>query len=271
MLACAIASLALLRAPPLRADGQRVARSAIHMATSAEPKKASAFGTFMASKSMKMTTIKKGAKPKLRGKRLPPSMLELTGKFKKQYAKQDLEVLWAAMLKIYGSQQLAEQAARDNPQILNPSYSFCNTMLASADVLNNMMSKEEALEVMTNNPAVLQCGPSLDTLGPDEIKGFASIRALGNKIPESARNFLLIATLLFTLFPVAAQNNPALQDSWLLSLSKPLVGTLFAVLIEGSRIVIVGSIIKSSVGGSEQEKEAIEKAKQSERRRMGKA
>ncbi len=67
MLACAIASLALLRAPPLRADGQRVARSAIHMATSAEPKKASAFGTFMASKSMKMTTIKKGAKPKLRG------------------------------------------------------------------------------------------------------------------------------------------------------------------------------------------------------------
>ena len=143
MLACAIASLALLRAPPLRADGQRVARSAIHMATSTEPKKSSAFGTFMASKSMKMTTIKKGAKPKLRGKRLPPSMLELTGKFKKQYAKQDIEVLWAAMLKIYGSQQLAEQAARDNPQILNPSYSFCNTMLASADVLNNMMSKEE--------------------------------------------------------------------------------------------------------------------------------
>ena len=85
------------------------------------------------------------------------------------------------------------------------------------------------------NPAVLQCGPALDTLGrehvesaprghapllppccclavplasrpgqgpfgaglsprlshacagPDEIKGFANIRALGNKIPESAR------------------------------------------------------------------------------------
>ena len=54
------------------------------------------------------------------------------------------QVLWAALLKIYGSQQAAEQAARDNPQILNPSYSFCNTMLASADVLNNMMSKEEA-------------------------------------------------------------------------------------------------------------------------------
>jgi hypothetical protein len=171
------------------------------------------YGGWMASNSMKMTTQPKGAKPKLRGKRLPPAMLELTGKFKKQYAKQDIEVLWAAMLKIYGSQQLAEQAARDNPQILNPSYSFCNTMLASADVLNNMMSKEEvspshagpaplctallilaltlttverggtspptpsaplrplqALEVMTNNPAVLQCGPSLDTLGREHVE-----------------------------------------------------------------------------------------------------
>jgi hypothetical protein len=49
------------------------------------------------------------------------------------------------------------------------------------------------------------------------------------------------------------------------------VGTLFAVLIEGSRIVIVGSIIKAQVGGSDQDKKAIERAKQSERRRMGKA
>merc|ERR1711957_856194 len=81
-------------------------------------------------------------------------------------------------------------------------------------------------------------------------------------IPDSARNFLLIALLLFTLFPVAAQNNPALQDSWLLSLSKPLVGTLFAVLIEGSRIVIVGSILKSQVGGSDKDKEALDNGRQ---------
>ena len=57
----------------------------------------------------------------------------------------------------------------------------------------------------------------------------------------------------------------------MLSLSKPLVGTLFAVLIEGSRIVIVDSILKQNVLGSEQEKEAMQRAKQSERRRMGKA
>ena len=95
MLACAIASLALLRAPPLRADSHLRARSAIQMATSV-PKK-SAFGTFMEQNSMKMTTVKKGAKPKLRPRKLPPAMLEVTGKFKKQYAKQDIEVCAATL------------------------------------------------------------------------------------------------------------------------------------------------------------------------------
>ena len=46
---------------------------------------------------MKMTTVKKGAKPKLRPRKLPPAMLELTGKFKKQYAKQDIEVCAATL------------------------------------------------------------------------------------------------------------------------------------------------------------------------------
>ena len=44
-------------------------------------------------------------------------------------------------------------------------YSFTNTMLSSRDVLYGMFEKEEALDVMLKNPAVLQCGPSLDTLG----------------------------------------------------------------------------------------------------------
>jgi len=219
----------------------------------------------------KMAVVKKGQAPKLRGKRLSPNALEVTQGFKREYAKKDVEVLWAALLKIYGSQVAAEAAAKANPQILNPSYSFCNTMLESERVLVDMMGREEAMEVMTKNPAVLQCGPSLDTLGPDEIKGFANIRALGNRIPDSARGIVISAFFAFLLFPVVATNNPALQDSPLLELSKPLVGTVFAILIEGSRIIIVGSILKSKVAGSEKEKAAIERASASERRRMGKA
>ena len=138
----AVASLALLRAPPLRlADGLGAVRSAVHMATSVEAKKEPLWAR------NKMSVVSKNTKPRLRGKRLSPAMIELTGRFKKQYQAKDLEVLWAALVKIYGSQQLAEQAAIDNPQILNPSYSFCNTMLASAEVLENMMSREEARPV----------------------------------------------------------------------------------------------------------------------------
>jgi len=213
----------------------------------------------------KMPAMKKNVAPKLRGTRLPPSMVELTSKFKKTYPTKDLEVLWATLIKCYGNAQLAEQAANTNPQIINPSYSFCNTMLASQKVLVDMMGKEEALDVMLKNPAVLQCGPSLDTLGPDEIKGFANLRSLGNSIPEAARGWLLSATIAFVLFPVIAQYNEDLSSSFAMNLVKPLVGIFFGIAIEGSRILIVGTIVKAKMSGDER----IKIAEENERRRMG--
>jgi len=178
--------------------------------------------------------------------------------------------LWGAALACYGSETLASQAVRDNRQIINPSYSFCNTMLSSRDVLFDMLGREEALDVMVKNPAVLQCGPSLDTLGPDEIKGFANIRSIGNRIPENVRGPALSFLVALVLLPVLAQNVEGLQDSALLNVVKPLVGILFAVLIEGSRIAIVGTIVKAKVSNDERAKVAIEKAEAAERRRMGK-
>ena len=58
-------------------------------------------------------------------------------------------------------------------------------MLASRDVLFEMMDKEEAIEVMCLNPAVLQCGPSLELSGASEIKALARLRALGNQLLPS--------------------------------------------------------------------------------------
>ena len=53
---------------------------------------------------------------------------------------------------------------------------------------DTMMSEEEALEVMLLNPAVLQCGPSLDLLGASEIRNFARLRSAGNAlVPPQAR------------------------------------------------------------------------------------
>lgn len=186
-----------------------------------------------------------------------------------------------------------------NPQILNPSYSFCNTLIDSKDVLFNMMGKEEAMDVMLKNPAVLTCGPSLDTLGPDEagrsrgsnitawalpcrphaeltaalespntrqIKGFANLRSLGNRIPEAARGLALVLLFTFVLYPILAVNNDALQDSWITQVTKVGNGILFAILVEGSRIVIVGTIVKGKMSGDER----YAKAQENEKRRMGK-
>jgi len=211
---------------------------------------------------MKMTKIT--TKINVRPVRLPSEVLEITARFKKEYPQKDLEVLWGTLLKVYGSADLAAAAAKTNPQIMNPSYTFSNTVFASRQVLLDMMGEEEALDVMMKNPAVLQCGPSLDTLGPDEIKGFANIRSLGTRLfPEEVRGVALSALLLFTLYPLLAIRVPELEAS--ADIVKPLVGVLFAVLIEGSRIVIVGTILKAKVSGDER----IKKAAENEARRMG--
>lgn len=140
-------------------------------------------------------------------------------------------------------------------------------MLSSRDVLFDMMGKEEALEVMLKNPAVLQCGPSLDTLGPDEIKGFANLRNFfNNLIPSNLQGPAIALTLLFVTFPIFAVNNPYLADSDLTNLVKPIVGILFAIAIEGSRLLIVGTIVKGKMSGDER----LKKAEEAEARRMGK-
>ena len=67
------------------------------------------------------------------------------------------------------------------------------------------MPAEDALEVMLLNPAVLQCGPTLELLGASEIKAFARLRAAGNKlVPADARGAVLSALLACVVFTIGA-------------------------------------------------------------------
>ena len=135
----------------------------------------------------KMRSMKKEP-PKVRGVKLVPNARAITEGFAVSYPERELELLWGALLKVYGDEAKALQAARDNPQILNPAYSFCNTILESKRMLVRVMSEAEALEVMQQNPAVLQCGPTLEALGAGEIKAFAQLRGAGNTlIPQQVR------------------------------------------------------------------------------------
>ena len=195
-------------------------------------------------KGKKMRTIKKEA-PKVKGVRLTPRAAEVARTFKSSPATRDVELLWGALLACYGSRELVEQAVQDNPQILNPAYSFPNTILESKRVMRTVMAEEEALEVMRLNPAVLQCGPSLDDLGAAEIKSFAYARSLGNSlIPPAARPVLLgilIVLFTFTLAGTGADDlAPELRE--LLDVLRPVLG----VLLGGSFIFTAYAAARSN-------------------------
>ena len=69
-----------------------------------------------------------------------------------------LQVLKAA----YGSEARALQAVQQNPTILNPAYTSPPGLVSrSKAALVEVLGEEGALEVMLQNPAVLQCGESL--------------------------------------------------------------------------------------------------------------
>ena len=56
-----------------------------------------------------------------------------------------------------------------------------------------------------------------------------------------------------------------LSGSFAINLIKPLVGIFFGIAIEGSRLLIVGTIVKAKMSGDER----IKIAEENERRRMG--
>lgn len=167
----------------------------------------------------------KQAPPRIRGRTLSPQALTVAGTFKNKYTPKELEVLWAALIKCYGSESLAVQAVQDNPQMLNPSYSFCNTMLDSKEALLSVMSQAEALEVMRQNPAVLQCGPSLEMLGAAEIQGFARARKFGNTFVPAQAVVPALGVLLAAIATAIAFQG---SDNAVLQVLRPLLGTVLA-------------------------------------------
>jgi hypothetical protein len=175
----------------------------------------------------RMRSVDRSAPPRVKRRRLAPEANRVVQGFSREYEQQEVELLWAALLKCYGSQQRALGAIRLNPQMINPSYSFCNTLIESRDALESVMGKAEALEVMELNPAVLQCGPSLQTLGASEIKSMARVRSAGNRIiPQEARAPAVAIFVAAIAFVVAANSQHGTDPdiAALVASLKPLIG-----------------------------------------------
>ena len=229
-------------APPLRSPSPRAAfvvpeLSANPMSLVAVGFSTSWFLSITSSSFRESELVQKGGKlrsmkiepPKCRPKALSPEAAAITQTFQRKYSKKDVEYLWSALNECYGSSELALQAAKDNPQMLNPAYSFPNTMLESKKVLRNVLSAEEALEVMVLNPAVLQCGPTLEPLGAAEIRAVAQLRNAGNAmILPQLRPVALGAFLLLVAATVLLSGSENAEVLAVLDVVKPLLGTLLA-------------------------------------------
>lgn len=191
---------------------------------------------FVQKSGAQMKRVKKEA-PKCRSQKLTPAALAIVGEFKKDYPAKELEFLWGALVKVYGSKDRALAGATANPQILNPSYTFPNTVLESKAQLLRVMSEAEAQEVMAKNPAVLQCGPSLDLFGTDEIRMIAEMRSMGNTmVPAAVRPplvGLLVASVALTI--VSAQGDASSPElASLVGALKPLLAVSFGTIFAGA-------------------------------------
>lgn len=186
--------------------------------------------------------------------RPPAAVLDISSAtFVSEYDDVEINALWAAVRRCYGDEALAIEAVRRQPYLLNPSYTWPPPLLSrsKAALVDVLGSEEETLEVMMRNPAVLQCGaPGILELGSGEIKLFANLRFYGSQVPPkvAAASGLGFGGLVFlSIFGAAMDVESQAKLEPLLAIAKPLLGLVFALAIEGSRVAIVGSVVQGQV------------------------
>ena len=69
-------------------------------------------------------------------------------------------VLWSRLLRIYPTEEAALSAVIRNSALVMPYLNKPAYIDGSWRVLLSMMSREEALEVITKNPGILSCDPA---------------------------------------------------------------------------------------------------------------
>ena len=160
-------------------------------------------------------------------KALPTAVQEVVdARFKKSYPAADVQALWQVLRRAYGNEDNALQAVRQNPTILNPSYTNPPGLVTrSKAALVEVLGEEEALEVMLQNPAVLQCGADLSKQPADQIKSFAGFRSTIDKLPDQAPLYALCLTAVLLAVAIGGKNGALPADA---DAAVEGVGQLFA-------------------------------------------
>ena len=94
--------------------------------------------------------------------------------------------------------------------------------------------EQEALDIILQNPAILQCGKGLSNQRADEIKSFARMRSFADRVPPSISQGILVLVLSTVLLNIvlSKSDDPAVLD--LLAVLKPAIGATFALAFLGT-------------------------------------
>ena len=146
-------------------------------------------------------------------RRAPPILLFGGGgvpevPFAASYKPGEIAALWSALKSCYGNEALARQAVEQNNQVLCPLYASPALLSQSKNALVAILGKEEALEIMQKNPAVLTCGaPGLKASDPDEIRKAANARKFLDAFatPQGFGVFVVAILLLNVVYRVVTQ------------------------------------------------------------------
>jgi len=141
--------------------------------------------------------------------------------------------LWKALVRAFGGKsELALQAVKANPTVVHPLYTRSPELItASRAALREVIESEaEAIEIMIQNPSILQCGDGIRLQEASQIKSFAAFRGAVDRIPPalSQGTLALFAAVLLSNFALVRSDDPALAT--MAATVKPVLGVVFATL-----------------------------------------
>ena len=108
--------------------------------------------------------------------RAAKSLKSKLGPFASRDIERQVEKNWAALAKIYGDTETARVAVLQNRQVVSPVYADPALLQRTRDILVEKLGREEAMQVMQDNPAVLTCGEPLANETPADIVSTAKLR-----------------------------------------------------------------------------------------------
>ena len=132
--------------------------------------------------------------------------------------------LWTALRKCYPNESAAQAALSRNSGLLMPWSNSPTIIQKNHAVLQSMLGKEDALDVITKNPGVLACDPGrLAISSAEEIKGVASFTAAlaGARTPLT---FAAAALATLALLPTTGLIDAEAASTIL----RPAIGTIGA-------------------------------------------